>query len=76
VSAVEDLLQESLADPNRAFPDGTPPLCVAVLRGIYNMVVVLAKASTNVAAAAAGGFTPMHLAARADFKDIAEFLYM
>jgi hypothetical protein len=76
VSAVEDLLKESQADTSRAFPDGTPPVCVAVLRGVYKMVVFLAKNGGSVTATVTGGFSPMHLAAKADFKDIAEFLYM
>jgi hypothetical protein len=73
---VEDLLTESQADPNHAFPDGTPSICVAVLRGFYKLVVLIAKSGGNVTATVAGGFSSMHLAARADFKDIAEFLYM
>jgi hypothetical protein len=76
VSTAEDLLKEAHADPSRAFPDGTPPVCVAVLRGIYKMVVFLAKHGGSVTATVTGGFSPMHLAAKADFKDIAEFLYM
>jgi hypothetical protein len=76
VSNVEDMLSESQAEPSHAFPDGTPSICVAVLRGIYKMVVLLAKSGGNVTATVTGGFTSMHLAAKADFKDIAEFLYM
>ena len=76
VSTVEDLLAESKTRPNHAFPDGSPSICVAVLRGLYKMVVLLAKSGGNVTATVAGGYSPLHLAAKADFKDIAEFLYM
>jgi ankyrin repeat protein len=76
VDTVEDLLQESQADPNHKFSDGSPSLCVAVLRGFYRLVVLLAKSGASVQATVTGGFSPLHLAARADSKDIAEFLYM
>jgi hypothetical protein len=40
------------------------------------MVVLLAKSGGDVTSTVTGGFNSMHLAAKSDFKDIAEFLYM
>ncbi len=76
MDAAEDLLKQAQADPNHVFPDGTPSICVAALRGIYKMVVLLAKSGGDVTSTVTGGFNSMHLAAKSDFKDIAEFLYM